>query len=94
MQIQFGGAGALAVLSLAFIAGIGFRRQGWGDDDNPVGQHCNTAWGFLQPMLFALIGTEIQVCIQGTGAEGTWGCVTENVRVSGYDSGGALLPLQ
>ena len=61
LQIEFGGAGALAVLSLAFTAGVGFRRQGWGDDDNPVPQYCNTAWGFLQPLLFALIGTEIQV---------------------------------
>ncbi|KAA0203922.1 Na+/H+ antiporter, 1-like, partial [Hyalella azteca] len=60
-RIEFGGAGALAVLSMAFIAGVGFRRQGWGDDDNPVGQHCNVAWGYLQPMLFALIGTEIQI---------------------------------
>uniref|UniRef100_A0A6A7G0F7 Sodium/hydrogen exchanger 9B2-like n=2 Tax=Hirondellea gigas TaxID=1518452 RepID=A0A6A7G0F7_9CRUS len=59
-KIEFGGAGALAVLSMAFVAGIGYRRQGWGDD-NPVPQHCNVAWSFLQPMLFALIGTEIQV---------------------------------
>ncbi|KAF2354193.1 Cation/H+ exchanger [Trinorchestia longiramus] len=60
-RIEFGGAGALAVLCMAFIAGVGYRRQGWGDDDNPVGQHCNIAWSYLQPMLFALIGTQIQI---------------------------------
>ena len=60
-EIEFGGAGALAVLCMAFIAGIGFRRQGWGSDDNPVESHCNAAWTIMQPMLFALIGTEIEV---------------------------------
>lgn len=60
-KIEFGGAGALAVLSMAFIAGVGFRRQGYTAGNNPVGQHCNQAWSLLQPMLFAIIGTEIHV---------------------------------
>ena len=59
LQIEFGGAGALAVLSMAFFAGIGFRK---GDGaGTSVSQHCNVAWTYLQPMLFALIGTEIKV---------------------------------
>ncbi|KAA0201437.1 Na+/H+ antiporter, 3-like [Hyalella azteca] len=52
--------GALAVLCMAFIAGIGFRRQS-GGDKNLVGQHFTVAWGYLMPMLFALMGTEIQI---------------------------------
>ncbi|XP_018008691.1 sodium/hydrogen exchanger 9B2 [Hyalella azteca] len=59
-KINFGGAGALAVLCMAFIAGIGFRRQS-GGDKNLVGQHFTVAWGYLMPMLFALMGTEIQI---------------------------------
>ncbi|XP_018012556.2 sodium/hydrogen exchanger 9B2 [Hyalella azteca] len=70
-KIEFGGAGALAVLSMAFIAGVGFRRQGEADGDKIlVGQHCNVAWGYLQPMLFALIGTEIQVLSLELGTVG------------------------
>ncbi|XP_047736431.1 sodium/hydrogen exchanger 9B2-like [Hyalella azteca] len=69
----------LSVLSMAFIAGVGFRRQGWGDDDNPVGQHCNAAWGYLQPMLFALIGTEIQLDTIGLGVATL--CISLTCRV-------------
>ena len=80
-RIEFGGAGALAVLSMAFVAGIGFRKQGWGDDDNPVGQHANFAWSILQPMLFALIGTEIQVLSLELDTIG-WGLATLSVSLS------------
>jgi len=54
------GAGALAVLSMGFIAGLGWRKQGW-SDDNPVSRHLASMWKIFQPLLFGLIGTEIQV---------------------------------
>lgn len=54
------GSGALAVLVMAFTAGLGWRGQGWGDK-NPVTASLASAWVVLQPLLFGLIGTEIQV---------------------------------
>ena len=35
-----------------------WRRQGLGDD-NPVTSHLATAWTLLQPLLFSLIGAEV-----------------------------------
>jgi len=54
------GAGALAVLVMAFMAGMGWRNQGWGDD-NPVSDVLAALWLVFQPLLFALIGTEIKL---------------------------------
>ena len=54
------GAGALAVLVLAFMAGLGWRRQGW-KDSNPVSQTLASLWFVFQPLLFSFIGTEIRV---------------------------------
>ena len=54
------GAGALAILVMAFTAGLGWRSQGWGDD-NPVSAHLASLWIVFQPLLFSLIGAEIQV---------------------------------
>ena len=45
---------------MAFTAGVGWRRQGWGDD-NPVAAHLASMWIVFQPLLFSLIGAEIQV---------------------------------
>jgi len=67
------GSGALAVLVLAFVSGVGWRRQGWGDN-NPVTQALAAAWVVLQPLLFGLIGTEIQVAALDGGTVG-WGVV-------------------
>jgi len=67
------GSGALAVLVLAFVSGVGWRRQGWGDS-NPVTQALAAAWVVLQPLLFGLIGTEIQVAALDGGTVG-WGVV-------------------
>lgn len=55
------GAGALAVLVMAFVAGMCWRRQGWADEDNKVAQLFAKMWIIFQPILFGLIGTEIQV---------------------------------
>ena len=54
------GAGALAVLVMAFMAGLGWRRQGW-TDSNPVSQTLASLWFVFQPLLFSFIGTEIRV---------------------------------
>ena len=54
------GSGALAVLVMGFVAGIGWRSQGW-EDDNPVTDVLAKIWMVFQPLLFGLIGTEIQV---------------------------------
>lgn len=61
-MIEFPGSGALAVLVMAFVAGIGWRKQGWvNDEDNTVAQTLAKMWVLFQPILFGLIGTEIQV---------------------------------
>lgn len=54
------GAGALAVLTMGFIAGIGWRSQGY-PDDNPVCRNLAKLWVVFQPLLFGLIGTEIKI---------------------------------
>ncbi|XP_076348893.1 sodium/hydrogen exchanger 9B2-like isoform X2 [Tachypleus tridentatus] len=64
--VEFGGAGALGCLSLAFVAASGWRKQKWDDgiwdgDDNPVRTFFNYLWKIFQPILFGLIGAEIQV---------------------------------
>ena len=58
--IHLKGAGALAILVMAFTAGIGWRKRGWGDD-NPVSDYLAKMWVVFQPLLFSLIGAEIQV---------------------------------
>ena len=47
---------------MAFTAGVGWRRQGW-TDDNPVSGYLANMWVVFQPLLFSLIGAEIQVII-------------------------------
>merc|ERR1711915_721264 len=41
-------------------AGIQWRKEGWGDH-NPVTKTFKRMWIILEPVIFALIGTEIQV---------------------------------
>ena len=61
-QLQLSGAGALAVLVMAFVAGVGWRRRGWtNDEDNFVAKDFANMWIVFQPILFGLIGTEIRV---------------------------------
>ena len=59
-MVHVEGSGALAVLVMGFVAGIGWRSQGW-EDDNPVTDVLAKIWMVFQPLLFGLIGTEIQV---------------------------------
>lgn len=58
--IHYDGAGGLATIIMAFVAGIQWRKEGWGDH-NPVTKTFQRMWIILQPVIFALIGTEIQV---------------------------------
>ena len=60
-MIEYSGAGALAVLVMAFVAGVGWRHQGWTDDQNEVSKYLGQLWIVFQPILFGLIGTEIKV---------------------------------
>jgi len=58
--IHYDGAGGLATIILAFVASIQWRKEGWGDH-NPVSKTFKRMWIILEPVIFALIGTEIQV---------------------------------
>ena len=58
--IDLKGAGALAVLVMAFVAGIGWKKKGW-TEENPVSDIYGNLWVVFQPLLFSLIGTEIRV---------------------------------
>lgn len=58
--VHYDGAGGLATVTMAFVAGIQWRREGWGDH-NPVFEIFTKIWLLFEPILFALIGTEIRV---------------------------------
>jgi len=58
--IHYDGAGGLATIIMAFVAGMRWRKEGWGDH-NPVTNIFRKMWIILEPVIFALIGTEIQV---------------------------------
>ena len=58
--IHYDGAGGLATIIMAFVAGMEWRKQGWGDH-NPVMKTFQKMWIILEPIIFALIGTEIQI---------------------------------
>ena len=58
--IHYDGAGGLATIIMAFVAGMKWRKEGWGDH-NPVTKTFQRMWIILEPVIFALIGTEIQV---------------------------------
>ena len=58
--IHYDGAGGLAAILLSLVASMQWRREGWGEH-NPVSDIFNKMWIILEPVIFALIGTEIQV---------------------------------
>merc|ERR1712106_572446 len=60
-KIGFGGAGALGCLTMAFVAGVGWRMQGLTDTQNPVKGYFGTMWIFFQTLLFGLMGAQIDV---------------------------------
>merc|ERR1711942_90989 len=58
--IDFDAAGSLSTIIMAFVAGIEWRREGW-DSNNPVSKTFHKMWIILEPAVFALIGTEIEI---------------------------------
>jgi NhaP-type Na+/H+ or K+/H+ antiporter len=59
--IHYDGAGGLAAITMAFVAGMKWRKEeGW-DSHNPVMEIFQKMWLVLEPVIFALIGTEIQI---------------------------------
>ena len=85
------GSGPLAVLVLAFTAGLGWRAQGW-PDSNPVTTTLAAAWQVLQPLLFGLIGSEIRLEALQAGTVG-WGglCLAAGLLVRLLVSQAAVL---
>ena len=61
--IDLKGSGALAVLVMAFVAGVGWRKSSRWEQDNAVTDILGKAWMIFQPILFVLIGTEVRVSI-------------------------------
>ena len=57
-MVHYDGAGGLACVIMAFVASIQWRREGWGDH-NPVTDIYNKVWIILSPVIFSLIGTNI-----------------------------------
>jgi NhaP-type Na+/H+ or K+/H+ antiporter len=59
-HIHYEGAGGLATIIMAFLASMEWRKEGWGEH-NPVSKIFTKMWIILEPIIFALIGTEIQI---------------------------------
>ncbi|KAL9891584.1 na[+]/H[+] hydrogen antiporter 2 isoform 6-T10 [Glossina fuscipes fuscipes] len=69
--IGYTSAGALGCVTLAFIAGIGWRRQQLkltveerhANENSTVAKRLDLLWKFLKPVSFALIGKEINFAV-------------------------------
>nr|XP_045611562.1 sodium/hydrogen exchanger 9B2-like isoform X1 [Procambarus clarkii]XP_045611657.1 sodium/hydrogen exchanger 9B2-like isoform X1 [Procambarus clarkii]XP_045611740.1 sodium/hydrogen exchanger 9B2-like isoform X1 [Procambarus clarkii] len=72
-KVGLGSSGPIAVLAFAFIAGLGWRRPG--NEDPKVSDYYRNVWQIFQPMLFALIGTEIDISAIDPDTIG-WGLLT------------------
>lgn len=60
--IGYGGAGTLGCIVSAFVACLGWRRQGW-DSFNPVKANFSLLWRFFEPISFGLIGMEVDFSV-------------------------------
>ncbi|XP_069698459.1 sodium/hydrogen exchanger 9B2-like [Periplaneta americana] len=58
---NYAGAGPLACIVAAFVACYGWKSQGWSSTFNPVADIYSVVWKVFQPVLFGLIGTEIDL---------------------------------
>ncbi|XP_045612006.1 sodium/hydrogen exchanger 9B2 [Procambarus clarkii] len=72
-EVGLASAGPLSILTLAFVAGMGWRRPGC--EDPEVSVYYRMVWNVFEPMLYALIGAEIDVASIDTGTVG-WGLLT------------------
>ncbi|CAH1794646.1 unnamed protein product [Owenia fusiformis] len=65
--IAYPGAGPLGALTIAFVAALRWRSEGWTDEESPMNSIMDKLWLLFQPLLFGLIGAEIDVStIQGS----------------------------
>ncbi|KAI4466975.1 sodium/hydrogen exchanger family [Holotrichia oblita] len=60
--LGYGGAGPLGCIVAAFVASLGWRKQGWGTS-NPVRMNFALLWKFFEPISFGLIGMEVNLQI-------------------------------
>lgn len=60
-EVGWGGAGPLAVIAFAFIAGKNWCELGWELDDNPVATAFEIFWMFFEPMLFGVTGAQVVI---------------------------------
>lgn len=58
--IELSGAGPLGVLTIAFVAAFRWRKEKK-DDQDPIKDIVAILWMLFQPMLFGLIGAEVQI---------------------------------
>jgi len=61
IKVGYPGAGALAAVVMAFVAGLGWKKQGLSYEQNPVKDHFQTMWIFFQTFLFGLMGSSINI---------------------------------
>ena len=59
LAIDMGGAGPLACLVVSFVAALKWRQHE--DITKPIQRYLKTFWLIFQPLLFALIGTEVKL---------------------------------
>ncbi|KAL1124147.1 hypothetical protein AAG570_001917 [Ranatra chinensis] len=59
--IHYPGAGPLACIVSTFVACLSWKLQGWSSSHNPVSKVFSKCWLLLQPVLFGLIGAEIDL---------------------------------
>ncbi|XP_069677276.1 sodium/hydrogen exchanger 9B2-like isoform X2 [Periplaneta americana] len=85
--VGFDGAGPLGCIVAAFVASHGWRAQGWNQEKNPVEINFVILWKMFQPVLFALIGTEIDLfvldpTVVGLGMASVLGSLAIRILVS------------
>ncbi|KDR23967.1 Mitochondrial sodium/hydrogen exchanger NHA2 [Zootermopsis nevadensis] len=59
--VGYSGAGPLACIVAAFLACSGWKMLGWSSSFNPVADIYSVIWKVFEPVLFGLIGTEIDL---------------------------------
>ncbi|KAL0273602.1 UNVERIFIED_CONTAM: hypothetical protein PYX00_006235 [Menopon gallinae] len=69
-EIEFGGAGPLACVTLAFVSFLFWGRQGWDIEDNPAATAFEIFWMIFEPILFGITGTEIKLDEMESGLVG------------------------
>ena len=69
----FIGAGALGILSLAFVASIGWKRGL--STKKLINRTFFILWQFIEPLLFGLIGAEISISQIDLSLIGTYICL-------------------